>query len=149
MPIIIQSFEFAALEKFATLSDLPLVQLVSYSSKYDFEKISTVAHAVGPDAQWIMNPLSLSDKQKDWDHSTITDTYSTFIEQMHAYDMAVHPYTLQDDKLKYTSTVYDEAQLYVDQGIDGVFCEFPHTVNSLFTQMGTKAAWPQQQSEDP
>ncbi len=50
MPIIIQSFEFAALEKFATLSDLPLVQLVSYSSNYDFEKIGAVAHAVGPDA---------------------------------------------------------------------------------------------------
>ena len=32
IPIVIQSFEEDALKKFATLSDLPLIQLVSYST---------------------------------------------------------------------------------------------------------------------
>ena len=36
MPIIIQSFEYDALMKFATLSNLPLVQLASYGKSYDW-----------------------------------------------------------------------------------------------------------------
>ena len=39
IPIIIQSFEFAGLKKFATMSDLPLVQLCHYGTNYDFEAI--------------------------------------------------------------------------------------------------------------
>ena len=48
IPIIIQSFELDALKKFATLSDLPLVQLSRYTDSYDWQEISTIAHAVGP-----------------------------------------------------------------------------------------------------
>jgi len=63
---------------------------------------------VGPDSQYIMNPDSLTNPEKTWDHSKITNTYSPFIEEMHALELAVHPYTLQDDKLKYTSSMFEE-----------------------------------------
>ena len=32
--------------------------------------------------------------------------------------------------------------MYVDAGIDGIFCEFPHSTFDVFTHMGSKAAWP-------
>ena len=64
---------------------------------------------MGPDSQYIMNPDSLTNKEKTWDHSTITDTYSPFIEQMHTLELAVHPYTLQDDMLKFTDSMFEEA----------------------------------------
>ena len=51
---------------------------------------------------------------------------------MHAMELAVHPWTFQDDNLKFNSTVYDEAKLYVDSGIDGMFTEFPHSTYALF-----------------
>jgi len=142
MPIIIQSFEFAALEKFATLSDLPLVMLSSYSQDYDWETIGKVAHAVGPASDWVMNPESLTNKQQSWDKSKVDNSYSPFIEKMHELELAVHPYTLQDDMLHYRSTAYDEAQLFVDKGVDGVFLEFPHSEHDLFSHMGSKANFP-------
>ena len=86
MPIIIQSFDFEALEKFATLSDLPLVQLMhSVGTKYDYDALSEVVHGVGPKSTWIMD--------------TPDADLSDFITQMHSLDMAVHPYTYQDDHL--------------------------------------------------
>ena len=36
------------------MSDLPLIQLASYSSEYDFDSVSQFAHGVGPDAKYIM-----------------------------------------------------------------------------------------------
>ena len=67
IPIIIQSFEEDALKKFATLSDLPLIQLVSYLSTYDFEKVAEYAHGVGPDAKYVMYDTQ-QNHLKDPDH---------------------------------------------------------------------------------
>ena len=67
---------------------------------------------------------------------------------MHEFELAVHPWELQDDHLKYNSTkVWDEAQLYVDKGVDGLFVEFPHTTFTMFQAMGTKAGFPMDLSE--
>ena len=67
---------------------------------------------------------------------------------MHSLELAVHPYTLQDDKLKYRDSAYDEQQLYIDKGVDGVFCEFPHSVNDVFTHLGSNAQWPTTQESE-
>ena len=99
-----------------------------------------MAHGVGPDSQWVFNPNSLTDMT--WDKTTAANTYSNFITHMHELGLAVHPYTVQDDKLKYRDTAYDEAQLYVDNGSDGVFCEFPHGKYDMFKHMGSSAAFP-------
>lgn len=145
LPIIVQSFDFAALQMMETITDLPLIQLCSYSHDYDWAAIAEVAHGVGPDAQWVFNPHSLTDK--DWDKTTATNTYSNFVEVAHTHFLSVHPYTVQDDNLRYRDTAYDEAQLYVDNGVDGVFCEYPHGKFDMFTHMGTKAAYPPAQIE--
>jgi len=53
IPIIIQSFDEPALRNFATISDLPLVQLMYHGKPgvtYDFDNIAEYAHGVGPDS---------------------------------------------------------------------------------------------------
>ena len=65
-----------------------------------------------------------------------------FVNYMHSLELAVHPYTFADDHLYYTSSAVDEAQLYVDKGVDGLFCEFPHSTFNLFSLMGSKADFP-------
>ena len=61
---------------------------------------------------------------------------------MHSLELAVHPYTLKDDSLTYKSNAFAETELFVDNGIDGVFTEYPHTTYELFKGFGSKAAWP-------
>ena len=89
-----------------------------------------------------MNNDSLTNKHIVWDKTRVENNYSPFITQMHELELAVHPWTLQDDILVYRSSAYDEAQLYVDKGIDGVFCEYPHSENEMLTHIGTKANFP-------
>ena len=62
---------------------------------------------------------------------------------MHDLDLAVHPYTDQDDHLHYASTVYDEAEIYVNKGVDGLFVEFPHSQYVILQHLGSKANFPQ------
>ena len=56
IPVIIQSFSDDALKKWATMSDLPLVRLVSTSDygTLNFEDIASFAHGVGPDSKYVM-----------------------------------------------------------------------------------------------
>ena len=115
----------------ASLTDLPLLQLCHSTENYDYDEITKYAHGVGVPADWIMNQLPPTD-----------DDYSKFIEQMHDLDLAVHPYTDQDDHLKYKDTVYDEAALYVNKGVDGLFVEFPHSQYVILQHLGTKANFP-------
>jgi glycerophosphoryl diester phosphodiesterase len=89
-----------------------------------------------------MNPNSLTLGPKSWDKSTAINKYSDFVTKMHSLDLAVHPYTLKNDSLMYRENAFLETQLYVDNGIDGVYTEYPHTTLELFTGFGSKAAWP-------
>ena len=57
IPIIIQSFELEALQKMATLTDLPRVMLVHYpdEQQYDYDELAKYAHGIGPPSEMIMN----------------------------------------------------------------------------------------------
>ena len=62
IPIVIISFDEKAIEKYASLSDLPLIQLAAYKDSlhtYDWHKISEIAHGVGPNSQWVFHPFHL------------------------------------------------------------------------------------------
>ena len=54
-----------------------------------------------------------------------------FMEYAHSLDLQIHPYTLQDDMLKYTDNPIDEALVFLKAGVDGLFCDF--TENALVT----------------
>jgi len=80
MPIIVQSFETTALDKYATLSDLPLIILYNYHSGMpDWELFGQKYHGVGPDSQWVMNPTSITLGPTDWVKKFVRNTYSNFI----------------------------------------------------------------------
>jgi len=70
------------------------------------------------------------------------DEYSPYIAKMHALNMAVHPWEIQDDELQYEKIVYDETERYINKGVDGVFVEFPHIQFVLFEHFGSKANFP-------
>ena len=89
-----------------------------------------------------MNPTSLTIGPTSWVKKTAKNTYSNFIEKMHSINLAVHPYTLKDDQPVYRDNAFLETQLYIDNGVDGVFTEYPETTYEIFTGFGSKAAWP-------
>ena len=132
IPIVIQSFYMEALAKFATMSDLPLVYLMHYSNTVpDFKAMGDIVHGLGPASDYLFNWTAPAD------FVSTSPTMSPFIQMAHANGMAVHPYTFQDDNLKYTSSAVDEVQLYINAGVDGLFNEFPHSTYNLFTAFGT------------
>jgi len=96
-------------------------------SGWDFDNIATYAHGVGPSSQWIMYYPSLTEVPIDF------SSPSLFVDEMHKRNLAVHPYTLRDDSLQYTSNPAQETALYFDKGVDGIFTEFVQTTYSLFT----------------
>ena len=67
----------------------------------------------------------------------VDDSPSLFVQEMHKRDLAVHPYTLRDDSLTYTSTPAQETALYFNKGVDGIFTEFVQTTYSLFELLMT------------
>lgn len=81
LPIIIECFEPQALIKFATLSDLPLIQLMFWNNpfypneQYNLTEISQYAHGVGPSQEW----LFLYDNSTQWNATN----ESKFIELCH------------------------------------------------------------------
>lgn len=125
----------SALRKYETLSDLPRVMLVWYPwENPDWGEVSQLAHGVGvgPEAQHIFNPDVLTDKKReDWDKSVVSNDPSDFVTLMHSLELAVHPFTLQDDILIYRESAFEETKLYVEKGIDGIFCEFPLSTYTL------------------
>jgi glycerophosphoryl diester phosphodiesterase len=76
---------------------------------------------------------------------------SKFIEECHKLGLAVHPYSLQDDMLKWTKGVLDEHILFINKGVDGIFTEFPHTTRAAFDRFKGNNNFPSMQmgcSED-
>jgi len=61
-----------------------------------------------------------------WRRRTPVDnSYSDFLATMHSLDLAVHPWPLRDDRLRYRDTAYLETKMFLDKGSDGYFVEFP------------------------
>ena len=61
---------------------------------------------MGPDSRLVFDTDYKAD---DFKKDSVKNGYSAFISQMHGLEMAVHPWTLRDDDLSYTSSPYDEA----------------------------------------
>jgi len=139
IPIIIQSFNADALIRFSQISDLPLVQLMHHGFEfpdypYDLDYVATYAHGVGPDSKTIM--WYPSTEQVDFD----LESESLFVQESHALNLQVHPYTLRDDDLQWTANAADETALYYTKGVDGIFTEFVSSTFGVFQTL-----WEQEQ----
>ena len=98
--------------------------------------MGALVHGLGPASDYLFKWTPPAD------FVSTSPTMSPFIQIAHAHNMAVHPYTFQDDNLKWTSTAVDEVQLYINAGVDGLFNEFPHSTYNLFSAFGTQADFP-------
>jgi hypothetical protein len=56
---------------------------------------------------------------------------------MHSLDIAVHPWPMMDDYLRYRKTAYGETNMYLKMGSDGLFVEFPADSYRWFTENGS------------
>lgn len=89
--------------------------------------ISTYAHGVGPNSEYIMYWPDM-DKPELFDPTV----KSPFVDLMHSYGLQVHPYTLRIDNLQYTNSGAEEVALYANKGCDGVFTEFVSTTLTVW-----------------
>ena len=142
IPIVLQSFEFDVLERLAELTDLPLTYLIvaKPDEKVDWVAVSKLVHAVGPHSFYVMNPDALTKPVYLFDKVSFKP--SNFVRHMHDLGLAVHPWTLKNDRLVFKKTAAAEHQLFVEKGVDGVFTEFPHSTLVLFEHFGSKADFP-------
>ena len=93
---------------------------------YDFDNMATYAHGVGPSSSYVMYwPSKLS-------VGPIDSLPSPFVKEMHDRNLQVHPWTLREDALTFTTNAADEHKLYFDKGVDGVFTEFVSTTYGIF-----------------
>ena len=117
---MVQSFEWAALNKYLELTDYPLVMLIGvdhspFSEKAydwimgkfflvpyktwdlipDWVEVSQKVSGVGPDPQWVTKPGSLNDwMTDDWPKLLAPRKYAEFCNYMAILDIAVHPWQL-------------------------------------------------------
>ena len=165
IPIVIQSFELEALIYFQTLADLPntFVMGVDRSSMWqkvyyfieeciriqpghpptipDWDELSKLVSGISPFHHMLTKPNAPLDPMSDpWDYTTVKDEYTDFAKLMHKLDIAVHPWPLQDDRLKYRETAYAETKMFVAHGVDGFFVEFPADSYRWFTDLGLHSA---------
>ena len=126
LPIIVESFELDSLKRFAELSDLPLVYLMFWDNPlmtYNITEVAPFVHGVGPKSDWIFLY-----KNDQWNATSP----SIFVEEAHSLDLAVHPYTQQDDMPRWAKTPLDEHEIFINKKVDGLFTEFPHTTKAAF-----------------
>lgn len=54
-------------------------------------------------------------------------------EIAHEYGLLVHPFAAKDDFLKFhEESAISEYEYYINQGVDGIFTEFPKTADLAF-----------------
>ncbi|MBA6413506.1 glycerophosphodiester phosphodiesterase [Parahaliea sp. F7430] len=125
--------------------ELPLIQLIADSSwgedsavDYDWlrspaglREIASYAAGIGP---WLMQ-IYLG---KDANGQPIL---SNLVEQAHAEQLLVHPYTFRSDQLPPGIEDYNELlALFIDTlGVDGIFTDFPDSARHYIDQQSTGA----------
>ena len=135
-PVFLQSFEPGSLQRLRALTALPLVQLVAATGRVDLvtptglRRVAAYADAVGVAKELVL--------PRHPGTGTIGDA-SAVIADAHALGLRVHVWTLRDENA-FLPTGYrrgddpaaigdsiEEAQAFLDAGVDGLFTDHPDT----------------------
>jgi glycerophosphoryl diester phosphodiesterase len=120
--VFIQSFDPTNLKemRFGLGTDLPLVQLISGSSGFDWlvteeglDDIATYANGIGPSKRRI----------EDADGNSVNQ--NALVKGAHARGLVVHPYTFRADSLpaNYRNLEQELHRFYFTYGVDGLFTD--------------------------
>lgn len=130
-PVVIQSFDAPFLQRLNAVSELPLAMLYAgpdaegaNAGGLSLEEIAEFADGIGAYKTLLLTP---------------TGDSTGFVEQAHALGLAVHVWTVRDDREPLTGdTVQDELRALYSVGVDGVFTDFPATAVAVRDQMASE-----------
>jgi len=147
-PVIIQSFETANLRELATMTDVPLIQLMEdFGQPYDFTVAGDsrgYADLTSPDAlAWISSYADGIGVAKrlvvPWGPDGYLGTPTTLIDDAHAHGLVVHAWTFRAENHFLPADfragtdpaargdITAEYELFLSLGLDGMFCDQPDT----------------------
>jgi glycerophosphoryl diester phosphodiesterase len=143
-PVFLQSFEPSSLQRLATLTDLPLVQLLTTGGQpYDFAvrgdahtynemttpdglaEVARYARAIGPNKDLILPR----------DEAGHVRAQTTLVDDAHAAGLLVHAWTFRNEDqylpLDFHGRPEAEYERAFRLGVDGVFTDFPATADAV------------------
>ncbi|XP_039265972.2 uncharacterized protein LOC120341512 [Styela clava] len=128
-PCFLQSFDIRSLQYLRNRTELKLVYLTGSTLTNDImEELSTYVSGIGPSKSVIV--------QIDPIRNTIIGT-TTFLARAHQYGFVVHPFTFRNEyqflAYDYGSDPYKEYELFINHGVDGLFTDFPGSLNNYLT----------------
>ena len=119
IPVILECFELESLKRLRELTDLPLIFLTKDIPKEELidmlPEVAKYAHGIGTHSHLVFE--------------------SGVLEAVRSYGLRMHPWYIRDDMLQWASNPYQEAKLYYDLKLDGLFTEFPHTTLTTFNNL--------------
>ncbi|KAA5804012.1 glycerophosphodiester phosphodiesterase [Alkalicaulis satelles] len=127
-PVIVQSFDAPFLQRLRPLTPVTLAMLYYGPDAQGFdagglslEEIAQFADAVGPHISVLLNP---------------DGTSTGYLEAAHALGLAVHVWTVRDDRPPHAGeSVQDELRALYQLGVDGVFTDQPDTAVAVRAAM--------------
>lgn len=124
-PCFIQSFDVRSLQYLRNITELRLVFLTGTSlPDTQLSSLASYVFGIGPSKSTIVQVDPTTDKN-------IRNT--DFIERAHSFGLQVHPYTFRNEDqfmaLDYGADPYEELKMFIDLGVDGLFSDFPATLN--------------------
>ena len=132
--LYLQAFEPETLKALGEAIAAPLVQLVDalpvpgepgrFRPSVSLEEAAGYAQAVGPSLRLLLSP---------------TGGDTGYVRQAHARGLAVHPWTMRDDRLP--AGAADVAAFYeavFALGVDGVFTDFPDTARRVIEEVAAR-----------
>jgi glycerophosphoryl diester phosphodiesterase len=130
-PVVIQSFDAPFLQRLNAVSDVPLAMLYAgpdaegaNAGGLSLEEIAQFADGIGAYKTLLLTP---------------TGDSTGFVEQAHDLGLAVHVWTVRDDREPLTGdTVQDELRALYSVGVDGVFTDFPATAVAVREEMASE-----------
>lgn len=136
--IFVQSFEPEILRRLDAETDLPLVMLVFPQREIDgtsapdvpniaLETAAAFADGIGPHKALLISPRGGD---------------SGFVARAHALGLAVHPWTVRDDRTPaLIVSARQEYRLLYGLGVDGLFTDFPDSGAAMRSVIAAAARW--------
>ena len=133
-PVFLQSFDEESLMRLKSLTNLPLVRLIAYptvnTSDARMKEWAESFYGIGPWKVMIIPSYSFETAYK-----TQLGEPTDLVARAHRYGLKVHTYTMRNEDTylawDYNQNPAKEYELFLDEGVDGYFTDFPETMKRV------------------